>query len=172
MIALADGKTNLAILIIEYLKVCLRFFFFTEMFMLLKSGIEPFRSWNSDYVKLDYKLGGSLFSCSLQGHFYADLYKCQGHSGEKCLASVSHACWVQCLHAIWTSPSLWCSPAKAQIANRKNCDLAFHLEMKEVCCFTSQTYGRKSLRLNQGELVGKSKELQLEWYTFYSKLVK
>lgn len=163
MTALIDGtnKINRAILIREHLKVCFEqeFLFLEEMLLLLNSGIEPLKSWNS--LCLVGLHTGPVFSHPFLGISTSTYTK----------ARVTQESWISSFLCVSAEssvlrPLLWCISAKAQIANRKNFDFVGHLEMKEVWCFTSQPSGRESQLLNQGELVGESRELEPELHIY------
>lgn len=138
-----------------------RNFFLEGIFMLLKSGSEPLKSWNSDYAQLDCKLGQSFISCSVPRHFHTDVHKINDLT--RALGPIPqldgtefrvHTPFELDLHYDAFRQRSWLQTGRTVIL--------CHLKIKEVWCFTSQPLGREPLLLNQRELMGKSRELELE----------
>lgn len=118
MIALTDGtnKINLAILIREYLKVCLEQEFCKKKCLCFwRVAVSPWKAkmlW-LHRVGLQTELQFPLMLPSQA--LRADLYTSKGHPGEVGLNPLLDECRVQCPQAIWTLPSLWCISAKHRL---------------------------------------------------------
>lgn len=165
MIALTDGtnKINLAILIREYLKVCLEQEFCKKKCLCFwRVAVSP---WKAKMLWL-YRVGLQTelqFPLMLPSQaLRADLYTSKGHPGEVGLNPLLDECRVQCPQAIWTLPSLWCISAKHRLQTGRTWFCVSPEDEKARQCFTSQPQDRESEPLNQGEVLSKSEKLQLE----------